>query len=474
MQKKLNKYQNEILKLEELGVANINKDLWKVYNRINKDIRRELKELVKNYEKLPVYKQVNAMKLLSLEKQISEFIKDTYSDDEMVKVREVIQNYADDSRDEGYFSTIYQVESETGQELPIDSVVDSSYIRHSIASPIKPTLLSTVLYANRDKLAGKAGEALRNGLIQGKGYRDIAVEITRWTESTYKQSLRIAITEGHRIRGQAKQKAQEDAVNLGARLEKMWMSALDTRVRSSHRKMDGQVVKIDEEFTNSNGNKTLSPGNFGIAKEDINCRCISVTIVNGIKPSERRDGYGNVIPYKNFQEWQDNLITERGRDWWNVEEKKGKNLNYDKDQHRRYMNILGKEVPSKLDSFQNMKYNNHYKWSAKKDHYFVKSKLKDGRFGNKINKEKQAPHMSSTAKKGKSYFNDDFDAQKFFDKYAGTGRIERGRNGKPTNKEIVMLDKEIEYTLDGVKYKTNNVKIHHSKNRTHIVPRRRI
>ncbi len=313
MAKKLNKYQNELIKLEELGVANVNKNLWKVYNRVNKDIRKNLKEIIAKYDELPEYHKVNAIRLMSLQTQISQIVMDNLTDDDLLSVKEIIEEYAKESRDEGYFSTFYQVEMETGQEMPIHTVVDSNYINHSIASPIKPSLLSTTLYVNRDKLAGKAGEALRNGLIQGKGYRDIAVEITRWTESNYKQALRIAIIEGHRTRGQAKQKAQEDAVEMGARLEKMWMSALDTRVRSSHRKMDGQVVKVDEEFTNSNGNKTLSPGNFGIAKEDINCRCISVTIVNGIKPSERRDGYGNVIPYENYNDWYQDRIHKMKR-----------------------------------------------------------------------------------------------------------------------------------------------------------------
>lgn len=472
--KRLNQFQNEILKLEEMGVKNVNEELWNIYNAINKDIRKRLKLLVKDYENLPVYQKANAMRLFSLSNQISEIINDTYDDNEMIKVEKIIQNFADGSRDEGYFSTFYQIENETGQELPIKSIVDSSYIRHSLANPIKPSLLSGNLNHNRDKLAKKAGEALRSGLIQGKGYRDIASEITRWTESTYKQSLRIAITEGHRIRGQAKQRAQEDAVKMGARIEKMWLSALDTRVRSSHRKLDGQVVRVDEEFTNSNGNKTLSPGNFGIASEDINCRCSVVSVVNGIKPSERRDGYGRTIAFKNYREWQDDLIKNRGQNWWDTEEKKNKNKYFDQRQYKEYNRLLGREVPSRLDSFQNLKYNKYDKWTKLEDHYYVKSKIENGTFGKIINPEKQAYHMESTAIDKKSYFYDDFDHQSFFNKFAGTGKMERTKAGDITNKEIIHLAYDIEVVINGVSQKTNNVKIHHSEKRTHIVPRKRV
>ncbi|WPC08002.1 phage minor head protein [Globicatella sp. PHS-GS-PNBC-21-1553] len=488
MTKKLNKIQNEIAKLEELSVTNVNKDLWKVYNRINKEIRKNLKELINKYDELPEYQKVNAMRLLSLENQISEFVRDTYNDDELLKIKEIIKGFADEERDDGYFSTMYQVEMETGQELPIQNRVDVDYIRHSVASPINPSLLSKKLYDHREKLAGKAGEALRNGLIQGKGYRDIAVEITRWTESNYKQALRIAITEGHRTRGQAKQKAQEDAVDMGARLEKMWMSALDTRVRSSHRSMDGQVVKVDEEFISPSGHRTLSPGNFGIASEDINCRCSSVTVVNGMKPGYRRDGYGRVIPYKNYEEWKDDLITERGKDWWSVEEKKGKNLNYDKDQHRRYLKQLGsKRVPTSLVNFQEMKYNDVERYRQVVNKANLKQNIGSGLLKLEINKDLQSRHRFGTKqyelycennfKKGKpkpSYTTvDNKILQKIINNEFLNGYVER--NWKSNQFKVEVAIDKYDYgvaisQLDGEEYPTNRFKIHFRGTGSHIVP----
>ena len=63
------------------------------------------------------------------------------------------------------------------------------------------------------------------------------------------------------------------------------------------------------------------------------------------------------------------------------------------------------------------------------------------------------------------------DVQKLFDDYYVIGRLEHDRYGRPTNRKIVQLGYSI-----GVNASDNSeamaIKIHHSKNRTHIVLRR--
>lgn len=93
-----------------------------------------------------------------------------------------------------------------------------------------------------------------------------------------------------------------------------------------------------------------------------------------------------------------------------------------------------------MDEYQETKYNDSEKWERLRDNFFVKSRIKDGRYGSTVNSEKQAPHMESTVGKGKSYFGDDVVVQRLFDKFAGTGYVERDRSGRRTNKEIVQTD----------------------------------
>jgi HK97 family phage portal protein len=55
---------------------------------------------------------------------------------------------------------------------------------------------------------------------------------------------------------------------------KTWLSERDDDVREHHRAMDGQRADEDGYFTSSNGDKARYPGGFGIASQDINCRCV--------------------------------------------------------------------------------------------------------------------------------------------------------------------------------------------------------
>ncbi|MGO3652062.1 polymorphic toxin type 50 domain-containing protein [Vagococcus sp.] len=199
-----------------------------------------------------------------------------------------------------------------------------------------------------------------------------------------------------------------------------------------------------------------------------NCRCTTVPSVNfpGLKRWSRDPitGKGKRIDSMSFNDWKEKYTDSSML-------KKARNSSSDKKQYDRYKSIIGtNNMPKSFDKFQEMKYNDGNEWESLKDNYFVKSRLKDGRFGSVINQDKQTPHMKSTVAKGKSYFEDDVDVQELFDKYAGTGNVEFNKNGR-SNKEIVYA-KVFEGVVvnQGNESKTNYFKIHYSKKRTHIVP----
>jgi uncharacterized protein with gpF-like domain len=70
--------------------------------------------------------------------------------------------------------------------------------------------------------------------------------------------------------------AQKAAKDKGADVVKQWDSMLDKKVRSTHRKLDGQIREVDEPFE-MDGKKAMFPGDFGDPAEDCNCRCASLT-----------------------------------------------------------------------------------------------------------------------------------------------------------------------------------------------------
>lgn len=57
---------------------------------------------------------------------------------------------------------------------------------------------------------------------------------------------------------------------------KEWLSVQDSQTRETHAEMDGQKVKLNEEFVSPSGRRAQGPGMFGVPEEDINCRCTAV------------------------------------------------------------------------------------------------------------------------------------------------------------------------------------------------------
>lgn len=85
--------------------------------------------------------------------------------------------------------------------------------------------------------------------------------------------MRIARTEGHRVHIESSYDAMLEAETHGANIVKQWNSQLDGNTRYTHRLLDGQIRKLHEPFEVL-GTKVMYPSAFGIASEDINCRCV--------------------------------------------------------------------------------------------------------------------------------------------------------------------------------------------------------
>lgn len=83
---------------------------------------------------------------------------------------------------------------------------------------------------------------------------------------------RLLATDGHRVRMDARQQAGDFLEAVGFTVEKTWISRLDERVRDTHTRLHGTTLPIDGYFHTVNGSGQ-GPGLFGIAEEDVNCRC---------------------------------------------------------------------------------------------------------------------------------------------------------------------------------------------------------
>lgn len=84
--------------------------------------------------------------------------------------------------------------------------------------------------------------------------------------------MNIARTEGHRVQNTARLDSMNAAKSKGADIVKQWDATLDGNTRPEHASLDGQIRELDEDFT-VGGYSASSPGNFGVAYMDCNCRC---------------------------------------------------------------------------------------------------------------------------------------------------------------------------------------------------------
>lgn len=83
---------------------------------------------------------------------------------------------------------------------------------------------------------------------------------------------RLLDSEWHRVFNQAQYDA---ATDLGY-TRKTWVTMDDDKVRDTHDYLEGVTIDIDAEFITFDGDMARFPGDFFLAQNNANCRCIVV------------------------------------------------------------------------------------------------------------------------------------------------------------------------------------------------------
>lgn len=152
-------------------------------------------------------------------------------------------------------------------------------IRAAVQNPVSGLTLSDTLERNRANIIYDIKRQINAGLSNGDRYSTMARRIQKSLDEDYRKALRIARTETHRVResglNDVANDIQEaiDEGDSGIVMVKTWINMDDSRVRTDHIEMQGQIRKTDDDFDLPDGSTAMSPGNSGVAKQDINCRC---------------------------------------------------------------------------------------------------------------------------------------------------------------------------------------------------------
>ncbi len=246
------------------------------YKKAASDVARKtsihdgkIKALLKDWDKLgdnektQLQSQIYQKKFqVSLKKQIDDIIHELE-----IRQHKTISEYLGKCYENGFMGTMYDMH---GQGVPLMVPIDQNAVAKAAVLKSK---VSRKLYGSyAKKLKTTIKKEISRGIASSLLYKDIARNLNSVTKVSYNNAARIARTEGHRIQVESAFDAQHAAKEAGADIVKQWDAALDSKTRENHRLLDGQIRELDEPFE-VGGMRVMFPSSFGIAKEDINCRC---------------------------------------------------------------------------------------------------------------------------------------------------------------------------------------------------------
>lgn len=157
------------------------------------------------------------------------------------------------------------------------SNLDTSYTLYDRAAVERlirdqPDLLPAVKVDGRKDLAWNRrhiASAIAQGVLQGEPIDKVARRVRSVADMDCRAAMRTARTAMTSAQNAGRVDAYRRAEGMGVHVRKQWLATLDGRTRHSHRRLDGEVVNMDESF--SNGLRYPGDPGPGIGSEVYNC-----------------------------------------------------------------------------------------------------------------------------------------------------------------------------------------------------------
>lgn len=275
----MNKRQLEVEKAKLREEKKLLKELKKIYEDAAKEVEQKIRIsngkidlLLSVYDELDdkqkslLQSQIYQKKFQeNLKKQLDELIGNLNADS-----YDSITRYLTDSYYTGYIGTMYDIQ---GQGIPLITPINEKQVTRAMTLNTK---LSVPLYTRMGIDVGvlkkQIAKHISRGIAASSPYAHIARNIDGASNIGFNKAMRIARTEGHRIQVLSANDAQHAAKAKGCEVVKQWDATLDGRTRPMHRLLDGKLAEIDEPFV-VDDIEVMYPGGFGIASQDVNCRC---------------------------------------------------------------------------------------------------------------------------------------------------------------------------------------------------------
>ena len=369
----MNKRQLEVEKAKLRDEKKLLKELKKIYEDAAKEVEQKIRIsngkinlLLSAYDELDE-KQKSLLKSQiyqkkfqeNLKKQLDELIGNLNADS-----YDSITRYLTDSYYTGYVGTMYDIQ---GQGIPLITPINEKQVTSAMTLNTK---LSVPLYTRMGIDVGilkkQIAKHISRGIATSSSYAHIARNIDGASNIGFNKAMRIARTEGHRIQVLSANDAQHAAKAKGCEVVKQWDATLDGRTRPMHRLLDGKLAEIDEPFV-VDDIEVMYPGGFGIASQDVNCRCALLQRArwaldaDELKTLKERATYYGLDKSKDFEDFKKKYLKV------NETKKRKKYFHADSDPIREYIGAAEKSHPKKLEAIINDMHNSGVEITRRSD-----------------------------------------------------------------------------------------------------------
>lgn len=289
----LNKWEREIEAIYQRELTKTGTKMSKSYADMLVRFKKEGRDVLADPSNLTRTQKYNAQRKAALEKRIMEVAREVNPE-----IREAVKDLSHKSGQLGYYGNQYAMEQSAKAVIQMKPL-NLGYLNTVLTDEIDGKRFSERLYKDREKMARLVSREIVKSAEDGTGYRQLAARLEAITGSDMRHSFLIARTESKRTRSVMHQEAYNEAIVAGVQLEKEWLHSGNTNnPRNFHQEMHGIRVPADADFETPLGNLGQGPGLFGVAAEDIQCGCWTVTHVIGIQQT------GQEFEVKaNWQEW---------------------------------------------------------------------------------------------------------------------------------------------------------------------------
>lgn len=369
----MNKRQLEVEKAKLREEKKLLKELKKIYEDATKEVEQKIRIsngkidlLLSVYDELDdkqkslLQSQIYQKKFQeNLKRQLDELIGNLNADS-----YDSITRYLTDSYYTGYIGTMYDIQ---GQGIPLITPINEKQVTRAMTLNTK---LSVPLYTRMGIDVGilkkQIAKHISRGIATSSSYAHIARNIDGASNIGFNKAMRIARTEGHRIQVLSANDAQHAAKAKGCEVVKQWDATLDGRTRPMHRLLDGKLAEIDEPFV-VDDIEVMYPGGFGIASQDVNCRCALLQRArwaldaDELKTLKERAAYYGLDKSKDFEDFKKKYLKV------NETKKRKKYFHADSDPIREYIGAAEKSHPKKLEAIINDMHNSGVEITRRSD-----------------------------------------------------------------------------------------------------------